>query len=235
MIRVVLACAAASMLAGGCGDSGFRPLYADTSLVGGADVNQKLAELEIAPIPGRVGQRVRNELIYQSTGGGYAAQPVYRLEIVIRESISATLVQIDGNSSGSVYNLNASFRLVRPPPQRGAGAELRTLDFQRFNSVFSNMRARKGRRPRGQDRRRGLKSRLAASVRRRLTLNRIPSLLNRRSPAPMVAAKAHQAETFLNGPRSRHLFWNRRRPRVGAPPARGLIAGARTHKARSSA
>lgn len=144
MIRVALACAAASMLAAGCGDSGFRPLYADSSLVGGADVNQKLAELEIAPIPGRVGQRVRNELIYETTGGGLAAQPVYRLEIVIRESISATLVQIDGNSSGSVYNLNASFRLVRLADRSVAltGTSYGRIAFQRFDSVFANVRAR---------------------------------------------------------------------------------------------
>lgn len=165
MIRVALACAAASMLAGGCGDSGFRPLYADTSLVGGADVNKKLAELEIAPIPGRVGQRVRNELIYQSTGGGYAAQPVYRLEIVIVESITATLVQIDGNSSGSVYNLNASFRLVRIADRTVAltGTSYSRIAFQRFDSVFANVRARQEAENRaaktaGDD----LKSRLAA-------------------------------------------------------------------------
>ena len=145
MIRVVLACAAASMLAAGCGDSGFRPLYADTSLVGGADVNQKLAELEIAPIPGRVGQRLRNELIFQATGGGHEAfQPIYRLEIVVTESISATLVQIDGNSSGSVYNLNASFRLVRLADRSVAltGTSYGRIAFQRFDSVFANVRAR---------------------------------------------------------------------------------------------
>jgi LPS-assembly lipoprotein len=63
MIRVVFACAAASMLVAGCGDSGFRPMYASSAIVGGADLNEKLKELEVAPIPGRVGQRVRNELI----------------------------------------------------------------------------------------------------------------------------------------------------------------------------
>ena len=60
------------MLAAGCGDSGFRPLYASSSITG-TDVNAKLAKLEVAPIPGRVGQRVRNELIFQATGGGNAA------------------------------------------------------------------------------------------------------------------------------------------------------------------
>ena len=98
------------MLVAGCGDSGFRPMYASSAIVGGADLNEKLKELEVAPIPGRVGQRVRNELIYQTTGGGLAAQPVYRLEIVIRESLTPTLVQIDGNSSGSVRIRSCSER-----------------------------------------------------------------------------------------------------------------------------
>ena len=144
LIRVAFACAAATMLMAGCGDSGFRPMYASSAIVGGSDVNQKLAELEIAPIPGRVGQRLRNELIYQSTGGGLAAQPIYRLEIIIRESITPTLVQIDGNSSGSVYNLRTSFRLVRLADRSVAltGESNGRVAFQRFDSVFANVRAR---------------------------------------------------------------------------------------------
>lgn len=131
------------MLLAGCGDSGFRPLYASAAL-NGSDVNEKLAQLSIAPIPGRVGQRVRNELIFQSTGGGYAAEPAYRLEIVLTESISATLVQIDGNSSGSVYNLKASFRLIRLADKSVAlqGTSYGRVGFQRFDSVFANVRAR---------------------------------------------------------------------------------------------
>lgn len=143
-IWVVLACALVPTLITGCGDTGFRPLYATSSLGGGA-VNEKLSRMEVAPIPGRVGQRLRNELIYQATGTGNAAiDPNYRLEIVIRESISATLVQIDGNSSGSVYNLNATFRLVRLSDRTVAleGQSHARSAFQRFDSVFSNVRAR---------------------------------------------------------------------------------------------
>jgi LPS-assembly lipoprotein len=132
------------MLVAGCGESGFRPMYASSAIVGGEDVNEKLREIEVAPIPGRVGQRLRNELIYQSTGGGHAVQPVYRLEIVMRESITPTLVQIDGNSSGSIYNLNTSFRLVRLSDNSVAisGQSTGRIAFQRFDSVFANVRAR---------------------------------------------------------------------------------------------
>ncbi|WP_171988008.1 hypothetical protein [Hyphomicrobium sp. NDB2Meth4] len=119
-------------------------MYASSALTGGPDVNEKLAQLEIAPIPGRVGQRLRNELIYQSTGGGHAQEPVYRLEIVIRESLTPTLVQQDGNSSGSVYNLNTTFRLVRLADKSVAlqGQSTGRVAFQRFDSVFANVRAR---------------------------------------------------------------------------------------------
>ena len=144
-IRVAMACAAMPMLVAGCGDSGFHPLYATSPLVGGTNVAAKLASLEIAPIPGRVGQRVRNEIIYQSTGGGAEAlNPMYRLEIAITESITPTLVQIDGNSSGSIYNLNAKFKLIRIADKTVAlqGESNGRIMFQRFDSVFSNVRAR---------------------------------------------------------------------------------------------
>lgn len=132
------------MLVAGCGDSGFRPMYASSAITGSPDLNEKLAQMEVAPIPGRVGQQLRNELIYQSTGGGNALQPVYRLEIVTREYLTATLVQEDGNSSGSVYNLKASFRLIRISDRSVAlqGESNGRAAFQRFDSVFANVRAR---------------------------------------------------------------------------------------------
>jgi len=143
-VWVALVCASVPMLVTGCGDTGFRPLYASSALVG-SDVNEKLAKMDVAPIPGRVGQRLRNELIYQASGtGNETIDPAYRLEIVVTESITATLVQIDGNSSGSVYNLNASFRLVRIADRSVAlsGESYGRAAFQRFDSVFANVRAR---------------------------------------------------------------------------------------------
>ena len=93
-----------------CSDgTGFQPLYA-TAEYGGSGASEKLAAVDVAPIPGRVGQRIRNELIYQATGGGAPLPPEYRLEIAIRESVTSTLVKIDGNASGQVYNLDAPTR-----------------------------------------------------------------------------------------------------------------------------
>ena len=71
-----------------------------------------MAAVEIDPIPGRVGQRVRNELIFANTGGNYAAPQKYRLDIVVKESVTDQLVQITGDATGQVYELNATFKLV---------------------------------------------------------------------------------------------------------------------------
>lgn len=134
----------AAVLASGCsGGSGFQPLYGTASL-GGAAANERLAALDIAPIPGRVGQRIRNELIFESTGGGEAAPPQYRLEVAIRESVTSTLVKIDGNAGGQVYNLDASFRLIRIADKSvvAQGKSYGRAGFERVTSIFANVRAR---------------------------------------------------------------------------------------------
>lgn len=133
-----------ALVAGGCADgSGFRPLYG-ASGVGGAAVDQKMAKVDIAPIPGRVGQRLRNEFIFQATGGGEQLPPEYRLEVAIRESVSSTLVRIDGEARGQIYNLDASFKLIRIADSSVVveGRSYGRAGFERVNSVFANVRAR---------------------------------------------------------------------------------------------
>ena len=138
--------AAATALLGallaGCGDGGFRPMYASTAT--GQPLEEKLAAVETAPIGGRVGQRVRNELIFQNTGGGNPAPPAYRLEIAIKESLSAALVRTTGESTSSIYTLDASFTLVDIKSKQVIlrGTSHARAAFDRFPSIYSNVRAR---------------------------------------------------------------------------------------------
>ncbi len=164
LLRAAILIACITPLLSACGASGFRPLYG-SSAVGGADVEQQLAQVDVATIPGRVGQQLRNEVIYQTTGGGQPAESAYRLEVAIRESVTSTLVQIDGDARSSVYNLDASFRLVRLSDKTVAleGKSYARAGFERFKSIFSNVRAREDAENRaaktiGED----LKSRIAA-------------------------------------------------------------------------
>lgn len=126
-----------------CGDGDFRPMNGSASL-GGSNVSEKLAQVDIAPIPGRVGQRIRNELIFETTGGGNPLPPAYRLEVAIRETLTQTLVKPDGESGGGLYNLDASFRLIRLSDRKVVltGASYGRASFERFTSIYSNVRAR---------------------------------------------------------------------------------------------
>lgn len=141
MLRGLALLVAATPALSACGSSGFQPLYAR----GPESVGQRLAQVDISPIPGRVGQRIRNELIFQHTGGGAAPAPVYRLNVVLREALHTTLVQTDGTSRGQIYLVEASFRLVDVKNPRRIlfeGSSFARAAFERFDSIYSNVRAR---------------------------------------------------------------------------------------------
>src|SRR5258705_13434325 len=93
-----------------CGNSGFRPLYGTTP--SGAGLQERLAQLDVATIPGRVGQRIRNELIFQSSGGGELLPPTHRLEVSITEAVLPTPVKADGDPPSQIYSVQANFKLL---------------------------------------------------------------------------------------------------------------------------
>ncbi len=162
--RLVLAAALVAPLLAGCGNSGFRPLYGAAGIGGQAD--EKLAQVAITTIPGRVGQQIRNELIFQATGGGgEVTDPKLRLDVAIRESVTSTLVRIDGDSGSQIYNIEAKFQLIRISDKSVvlSGTSYGRASFERNKSIFSNVRAREDAENRaaktvGED----LKARLAA-------------------------------------------------------------------------
>jgi LPS-assembly lipoprotein len=142
LLAVALLLAATAPLLSACGSSGFQPPYGSSGI--GANVDERLAQVDVAPIPGRVGQRIRNELIFQSTGGGAQQTPTLRLEVAIRESVTSTLVRQDGNADAQVYGLEANFTLVRVADNSVVlkGTSFSRAGFERFESIFSNVRAR---------------------------------------------------------------------------------------------
>lgn len=144
---LVLALCAATLVAplvSACGSSGFRPLYASSDF-GGNDVSEKLSQVEMAPIPGRVGQRIRNEFIFESTGGGQAVPPEYRLEVAIREGRTSTLIRKDGDAQSQIYSIDASFQLIRLADRAVVlkGNSYGQASYERFTSIYANVRAQK--------------------------------------------------------------------------------------------
>lgn len=114
--RFLLALALAGLTAG-C----FQPLYGDPAgSMGGAGIRDKMSAVEVAPVVAattirlpRVGGEVRNELIYQLTGGGEANTTNYRLYISISSSNLQLIVDPGTNRSDvQNYGIDASYRLV---------------------------------------------------------------------------------------------------------------------------
>lgn len=127
-------------LLAGCG---FQPLYGTGP--SGMQLDDVMRSVSVAPIPGRVGQRVRNELIFATTGGGYSDAPIYRLEIAIRESVKDVFVARSGESEGRAYRLVASFKLVRVEDgeELVAGQSIGRAAYDNLDSAFADVRARR--------------------------------------------------------------------------------------------
>lgn len=136
----LLALIAAAPLLAGCG---FQPLYGPTA--SGAQLSEVMKAVDVAPIPGRVGQRLRNELIFTTTGGGSGAPPGYRLEIALKESLFNTLVERTGDPKGQIYELFADFKLVRLKDGQVVfeGKSTSRAAYDKVESVFADIRAKR--------------------------------------------------------------------------------------------
>ena len=133
--------AAATALVSGCG---WQPLYGPTA--SGAQLNDVMRTVDISTVPGRVGQRIRNELIFHQTGGGEASDKTkYRLDIAVRESVINTTIERTGDPKGQVYQLYSQFKLVRIEDGKVVleGHSSARAAYDKVDSVFADIRAKR--------------------------------------------------------------------------------------------
>jgi LPS-assembly lipoprotein len=111
--------AAVIVLAGataGC----FQPLYGDKAVVPTAGLDSRLSGVDVQPIVtpngtpiARIGVNVRNELIYDLTGGGYPTAPTHRLIVQLSSSNQQLIVDVN-TARPEIQNLgiDANYSLV---------------------------------------------------------------------------------------------------------------------------
>src|SRR5262249_48634279 len=94
--RTAAALAVAGLLAG-C----FQPLYGDRSIDGSPTLRDSLSAVAIDQISApkatdeeRLAVEIRNALIFDFTGGGYAAPPTHRLKVAISSTRASIIVDI---------------------------------------------------------------------------------------------------------------------------------------------
>ena len=111
----------------------------------GNDASFELASVEIDTIPGRVGQRIRNELIFLFTGGNTPAEPNYRLDIAYRESVNGLLYKRTDDASGKIYAIDATFTLRDREGKTVLmeGKSHARAGFDKLVSTFTNIRAQR--------------------------------------------------------------------------------------------
>jgi LPS-assembly lipoprotein len=132
---------AVTALGSGCG---WQPLYGPTA--SGAQLNDVMRTVNISTVPGRVGQRIRNELIFVTTSGGESAEKMkYRLDIAVRESVINTTVERTGDPKGQVYQLYSQFKLVRIDDGKVVmeGHSNARAAYDKVDSVFADIRAKR--------------------------------------------------------------------------------------------
>ena len=107
---------------------------------------ERLAQIDYAPIPGRVGQRIRNELIFDSTGGGNPLPQLIVSRSSSRNRCCPRSLPIRARHWGQIYAIQASFRLIDMKSKDKKvvlqGTSNARAGFERFQSIYSNVRAR---------------------------------------------------------------------------------------------
>lgn len=112
-----LAAVSLAGLTAGC----FQPLYGDPNVVHGAGLDNKLAGVDVAPIPApsgtriaRVAVQVRDKLLFDVTHGGPTpATKQYRLDVQLTASQNQVIVDVTSNRSDvQTYGIDATYTLT---------------------------------------------------------------------------------------------------------------------------
>lgn len=120
-----------------------RPMYGPTSM--GNNPTSELASIDVALIPGRVGQKIRNELIFLFTGGNHPQAAQYKLVVAYRESVLGILYKRTDDAAGEIYSLDATFTLHDATGKAvlTKGRSHARAAFDKHKSTFSSIRAKR--------------------------------------------------------------------------------------------
>jgi len=115
LTRIVLALSLAGLTAG-C----FQPLYGERTTAGGSGLVDKLSAVEVPPINApngtrlaRVGVEMRDQLLFDLTGGGAGQTSAYRLDIALTANQQQVIVDLDSaRPEIQNYGIDATYSLI---------------------------------------------------------------------------------------------------------------------------
>ncbi len=124
----------------------FQPMYGQSTLFGaGAKLRDELRQVEILEIDGRLGQEIRNDLIFELTGGqGNPVGAPYKLAMTITSSSQTPLVDVaSGRATSETVVLDVTYRLLDVTSNRVVLTEraLARISLDRSQQRYAAMRA----------------------------------------------------------------------------------------------
>jgi LPS-assembly lipoprotein len=136
-IRAFLAAVAGALVLAACT---VQPLYGPSPT--GTAVSTALARIVIDPVDNRVGQELRNKLIFDLAGSTTA--PVYRMKLTVSSAESA--LGVTPVESAPAYSLTVSATYAVTSISTGEivlrGTARGTASFDRVSQIYANTRAR---------------------------------------------------------------------------------------------
>lgn len=119
---------------------------AASGVVGGesASVRELLAATSVAPVGTRVGQQVRNELLFAMNGGTATSQPQYDVKLVTTSTDSALAVEAGiAAARAAQVMVTSQYTLVETSTGKTVTSGKRTIisSYDRTSQKFANQRA----------------------------------------------------------------------------------------------
>lgn len=124
----------------------FQPMYGQTTLFGaGAKLRDELRQVEILEIQGRLGQEIRNDLIFELTGGqGNPVGAPYKLAMTITTASQTPLVDVaSGRATSETVVLDVVYRVLDVANDKIVLSEkaLARISIDRSQQRYAGMRA----------------------------------------------------------------------------------------------
>jgi LPS-assembly lipoprotein len=129
----------ATLALAGC----IRPLYGSAA-VGGAQVQDRLAAIEVGPIADRIGHYLRNELVFDLDGSGNAPAKLYRLAVTVTEGLDVTVTDYStGRADSATLVATATYVLTEQGSNKElfSGTAVARASYDRSAQRFANLRA----------------------------------------------------------------------------------------------
>lgn len=120
----------------GCG---FRPLYGKNSYDPG--VTDKLATIEVAPLPDRQGQLLRNALLTDLNPYGEPIHPRYRLVVSLTITENQQALRTDDTATRDIVNYSISYWLYEDKTRVAVGAFSQMFSFDFLEQHYANISA----------------------------------------------------------------------------------------------